>query len=200
MTVVRKELFKASFAGLVLAIAAGYAHAVDVAGIKYDDSMAVAGSQLLLNGVGTRNKSVVKVYAAGLYLKAQANTVDGVMKADGPRRMRLVMLIDIPSEDLGTSFMTALSANVSESDKAKIVTQVSKYGEMFGQIGSLKKGDTIDTDWIPGVGNQCYLNGKKFGPVIPDVLFYNSLLRIWLGNKPVDAMLKTKLLEPVARK
>lgn len=201
MTAVSKLSFRAVLAGFFITMAAGQVSAaVDVGGVKYEDSMSVAGKELVLNGAGVRNKFVVKVYAAGLYLQEQKSTVDGVMKVDGPRRMRLVFLRDVSTEDLGSAFMSALSSNTSEEDKAKIVAQVSKYGELFGQIDSVKKGDTLDTDWIPGVGNQCYLNGKKFGPAIPDIVFYNSVLRVWLGDKPVDPALKTKLLAPVAKK
>ncbi len=67
-------------------------------------------------------------------------------------------------------------------------------------IDSLKKGDTLDTDWIPGVGAQSYLNGKKVGEALPDIVFYNSVLRIWLGDKPVDSSLKPKLLAPAPKK
>lgn len=201
MTVFSKYNCKAVLAGLFLAAAAGQVSAaIDVAGIKYEETLSVAGKELVLNGAGVRNKFVVKVYAAGLYLQEPKNTVEGVMKAEGPRRVRLVMMRDLSSEDLGSAFMAALAANISEEEQAKIITQISKYGELFGLVGTLRKGDVVDTDWIPGVGNQCYLNGKKFGPVIPDIVFYNALLRIWLGNKPVDPILKTKMLEGPAKK
>ncbi len=186
---------KAMLAGLILACAlAPAAAAVDVAGVKYEESLKVAGKDLLLNGAGVRTKVIFKVYAAGLYLQAKANTVDAVLKSDGPRRMRLVMMRDITSDDFGSAFMTGLNNNVSNEDKSKIITQISKYGEMFAQLDAIKKGDTLDTDWIPGTGTQCYLNGKKIGEVIPDLIFYNSVLRIWLGDKPVDSSLKTQLL------
>ncbi|UUZ48982.1 chalcone isomerase family protein [Massilia sp. B-10] len=201
MTAVSKYGWKMAFAGMFFMMAAGQVSAaVDVAGIKYEESVSLGGKQLVLNGAGVRNKFTVKVYAAGLYLQDAQTTVDGVMKADGPRRMHLVMLRDISADDLGSAFMVALTENINPADKAKIVTQISKYGEMFSQVSFLKKGDTIDTDWIPGVGNQCYVNGKKVGPVIPDILFYNSVLRVWLGDKPVDSALKAKLLVLPAKK
>jgi hypothetical protein len=201
MRAVRKYSIKAILAGMFLAMAAGQAFAAnDLAGVTFEHSMTVGGKELVLNGAGVRHKFAVKVYAAALYLQEPKHTVDGVMKADGPRRVRLVMLRDLSSDDLGNAFMTAFSENVSEENKAKVATQVSQYGEMFGRIGSLKKGDIVDTDWIPGAGNQCYLNGKKFGPVIHDIHFYNSLLRIWLGDKPVDPTLKTHLLEAAGHK
>lgn len=200
MKLVSTARCKAVLFGMFLAVVAGQAlAAVEVEGVKFADKISVSGKELVLNGAGVRNKFGVKVYAAGLYLQEPKNTVDGVMKVEGPRRMRLVMLRDLSSDDLGTAFMIGLSNNVSADDKEKIVTQISKYGEMFGQVGMLKKGDIIDTDWIPGSGNQCYLNGKKIGPTLPDALFYNSVLSIWLGNKPVDSVLKNKLLEAAKR-
>ena len=201
MTAVSTCSWKMVFAGMFFAFAAGQVSAaVDVAGVKYEESVSLGGKQLVLNGAGVRNKFTVKVYAAGLYLQDAQSTVDGVLKSDGPRRMHLVMLRDISADDLGSAFMAALTDNVHPEDKAKIVTQISKYGEMFSQVSFLKKGDTIDTDWIPGVGNQCYVNGKKVGPVISDILFYNSVLRVWLGDKPVDPALKAKLLVLPAKK
>ena len=38
------------------------------------------------------------------------------------------------------------------------------------------------------------LNGKSISEPIPDVAFYNAVLRIWLGDKPADDKLKPLLL------
>lgn len=201
MNAVRNFSVKALASAAVLAIACANASAsVDVAGVKYEDSLSVAGKDLLLNGAGVRTKFIIKVYAAGLYLQSKESTPEGVMKSAGPRRIRLVMLRDVSSDDFGGAFMSGLNNNVSKEDKSKIVGQISKYGEMFAQIDGLKKGDTLDTDWVPGIGAQSYINGKKIGEVLPDLVFYNAVLRIWLGEKPVDSSLKAKLLAPVAKK
>jgi hypothetical protein len=192
---------KTVIAAALFAAAMGNATAsVDVAGVKYEESVPVGGKDLLLNGAGVRTKFIIKVYTAGLYLQAREHTTEGVMKSAGPRRIRLVMLRDVSSDDFGTAFMNGLNNNVSPQDKAKIVAQISKYGEMFAQFDGLKKGDTLDTDWLPGAGAQSYLNGKKVGEVLPDLTFYNAVLRIWLGDKPADDALKTRLLAPVAKK
>jgi hypothetical protein len=193
--------FKALLAGAFLACAFSQgASAAEVAGVKFPDTQKIAGKELQLNGLGVRTKFIVKVYAAGLYLQDKASTVEDVMKAEGPRRMQLVMMRDVSSEDFGNFFMTGLNNNLDSKDKAKIVTQISKFGEMFALLDALKKGDVLDLDWIPGTGTQCYLNGKKIGEVTPDILFYNSILKIWLGDKPADSTLNTKLLAPAAAK
>jgi hypothetical protein len=200
MTEKKNAAIKSLMVTALLAATLGTATAaVDVAGVKYEDSLPVAGKELVLNGAGVRTKFIIKVYTAGLYLQSRETTTDGVMKAAGPRRIRLVMLSDISSDDFGSAFMTGLNNNVSKEDKSKIIGQISKYGEMFALFDGLKKGDTLDTDWLPGIGAQTYLNGKKVGDVLPDITFYNSVLRIWLGDKPADSSLKVKLLKPVAK-
>ena len=187
--------FKALLAGAFLACAFSQgASAAEVAGVKFPDTQKIAGKELQLNGLGVRTKFVFKVYAAGLYLQEKASTVEDVIKSEGPRRMQLVMMRETSSDEFGNAFMSGLNSNVDAKDKSKIITQISKFGEMFALLEGLKKGDVLDLDWIPGTGTQCYLNGKKIGEVTPDITFYNSVLRIWLGDKPVDSALKPKLL------
>ena len=188
--------FKALLAVAWFALAALQgASAAEVAGVKFSDSVKVAGKDLQLNGLGVRTKFIIKVYAAGLYLQdKRATTLDEVMKAEGPRRMQLVMLRDVSSEAFGESFMTGLNNNLDTKEKSKIVTQISKFGEMFATLDSLKKGDTLDIDWIPCTGTVVLVNGKRNGEATPDLVFYNSILKIWLGDKPADESLKTKLL------
>ncbi|MES2760151.1 MAG: chalcone isomerase family protein [Pseudomonadota bacterium] len=187
--------FKGLLAGLLLACACVQgAIAAEVSGIKLDDTAKVAGKDLVLNGAGIRTKFIIKVYAAGLYLTEKKNTVADVLKLEGPRRLTLVMMRDISSEDFGQSFMTGINSNVSEAEKAKYVSQLSKFGEMFGSIPGLKKGDVLHLDWIPGSGTVTELNGKKIGEVVPDFGFNNAVMRIWIGDKPADSSLKPALL------
>ena len=187
--------FNALLAGAVVACAfLQTATAAEISGVKFDETVKLAGKELKLNGVGMRTKFIVKVYAAGLYLPEKKNTVADVMKIEGPRRLTLVMMREISSDDFGQAFMTGLNNNIDKADKSRFVTQISKFGEMFGTIDGLKKGDVLNIDWIPGAGTQCELNGKKIGETLPDVNYYNAVLKIWLGDKPADSALKPALL------
>jgi hypothetical protein len=198
MMTMTKPGFKGLLAGAFLACAfVQGAAAVEVSGVKFDDTVKVAGKDLKLNGAGTRTKFVIKVYAAGLYLPEKKNNVPDILKQEGPRRVILVMMRDITSDDFGQAFMTGLNNNIDKSEKSKFVSQISKFGEMFGAIDSLKKGDVLHIDWIPGTGTQSELNGKKVGEAVPDLNYYNAILRIWLGDKPVDSSLKPALLGEV---
>jgi hypothetical protein len=192
----RRTLVQSLLASALLAASFSLpAYAVtEVAGIKYDDSVNVAGKDLKLNGAGIRTKMIFKVYALGLYLPEKKTAVPDILAIPGPRRVSIVMMRELSSEDFGDAFMKGLNANTDQAERSKILPQTMKFGEIFAQIKTLKKGDALTMDWLPGEGTQCMLNGKKIGEVMPDVAFYNAILRIWLGDHPVDSSLKPALL------
>lgn len=184
----------ATGAALALALALPATAAIDVNGVKFDDTNKVAGKDLKLNGAGLRTKLVIKVYAAGLYLPEKSKNVADILKMEGPRRVTLVMARDVSSADLGKAFMEGINENLDKAEKAKIFSQINKFGEMFASVDEIKKGDVLHMDWIPGTGTVCELNGKRIGDTAIDIAFYNAVLRIWLGDKPADRPLKPALL------
>ncbi|WP_162060643.1 chalcone isomerase family protein [Undibacterium sp. KW1] len=182
-------------AGLALVMCMSVqARATEVAGVKFDESVQVGGTDLKLNGAGIRYKAIFKVYAAGLYLKEKKTTVPEVLASQGPRRVTIVMLRDLSNEEFGRGFMTGIQQNTDKAEKSKMTSQFIRFGELFASVPELKKGDVMTNDWIPGVGTVVALNGKKMGDPYPDLGFYNALLRIWLGESPVDRSLKKAML------
>jgi hypothetical protein len=153
----------------------------------------VAGKELKLNGAGVRVRAIFKVYVMGLYLQDKKKTPADVLAADGPRRFTLVMMRDVSGSDLGEAFMAALNKNSDTAEKSRMANQIAKFGEMFTTIET-KKGDILTGDWIPGSGTLMQLNGKPMAEPLPDIAFYNAILKIWLGDKPADSSLKPALL------
>lgn len=191
----RWNQYKCWLAGLgLILVSTANAGTVDIAGAKFEDTVHVANTDLKLNGAGIRYKAIFKVYAAGLYLKDKKNTVPEVLASQGPRRVTIVMLRDLSNEDFGRGFMQGIQQNTDKAEKAKLTLQFLRFGELFASVPELKKGDVMINDWVPGVGTVVYLNGKKMGEPYPDIAFYNALLRIWLGEKPVDSGLKKAML------
>lgn len=186
--------FKSLFAGLCMALAVGSASAAEVGGVRFNETATVGGKELKLNGVGMRTKFFIKVYAAGLYLAEKSNNVAAIQKMDSPRRIQLVMMRELSSEDFGKAFMDGLNANTSDQERSALMNQTMQMGKVFAMVPGLKKGDVLFLDWIPGTGTVTSLNGRKIGETIQDVAFYNALLRIWIGDKPADAKLKPALL------
>jgi hypothetical protein len=181
-------------AALALAVTAAGAQAIELAGIKLDDTVKVAGKDLKLNGAGIRTRIVVNVYAMGLYLTDKKDSTAGVLESTGPRRISIGLLREMTGDDLGQAFMAGITANTDKAERSKFVNQLSAFGETFVSIPQAKKGDVINVDWVPDTGTVITMNGKPVGEPLKDIGFYNALLKIWLGDKPVDGSLKPKLL------
>ncbi len=198
MTMTTKRLLAPAVAAFALALGllAGPAMAVDVAGVKVEETAKVAGKDLKLNGAGVRTRAVFKVYVMGLYLGKKETSTDAVLAAAGPRRIHITMLRDVSGDDFGQAFMTGINNNSDKAEKGKLLNQMTRLGEMFQAVpGGLKKGDALTVDWVPEKGTVVELNGKLMSdPPLPDVAFYNALLKIWIGEKPADSSLKPQLL------
>ena len=182
-------------AGLGLALSlGGAAQAVEVGGLKFDDTVKVAGKELKLNGAGVRVRIVVKVYALALYLPEKKTTTAGVLESVGPRRFTLGLLREVTGDELGQAFMAGITANTDKAERSKFVNQLAQFGDAFVSIPQAKKGDIITVDWVPDTGTVMALNGKQIGEPLKDIGFYNAVLKIWLGDKPVDSSLKPEIL------
>ena len=91
-----------------------------------------------------------------------------------------------------------MKANLPPAEQQKHFDSLLKLGSIFGQIPSLKKGESISIDSIPGTGTIVLVNGKRVGEAFPDETFFHALLQIWLGPKPIEESLKPVLLGVVA--
>ncbi len=183
--------------GLLMSSAANAV--VEVASVKLEETTKVANTPLVLNGAGIRYKTIIKVYVAALYLTEKKSTPADITALPGPKRMQLIALRDISSEQFGQNFMDGISRNSAKAERTNFVNQLLKFGEMFAGLPELKKGDVINMDYIPGVGTVATINGKKVAEPFPDVAFYNAFLRIWLGPEPAYGPLKPQLLGVVEK-
>ena len=168
--------------------------AVDVGGVKLDDTVQLASQELKLNGAGVRYKVVFKVYTIALYLPEKKSQLADVLALPGPRRLEIVMLRDISSQDLGKAFTEGLNRSSDQADRTRLLNQTMQLGSMFEMVPALKKGDILTVDWLPEEGTLCRLNGKQLGDKVPDLAFYNALLKIWIGAHPADTQLRAHLL------
>ena len=170
------------------------AQAADIGGVKVEDTATVAGKTLVLNGGGMRQIFVVKVYAAALYLAEKKTSAADVQALTTPKRVALHIQREINSDEFGQLFITSMNKNSSKEEKAKVINQTVKFGEMFSNLPPVKKGDIVTLDWVPGSGTVSTLNGKQIGETLPDMAFYNAVLRIWIGENPVQSDVKRGLL------
>jgi len=171
------------------------AMAAELEGVALDESILVAGRSLLLNGAGVGMRLMFKVYAAALYLPAQKRTAEGVLAAEGPRRLVITMLRDVSGEDFQDAVTSSMQDDAGPAPDPQVADKLAQLGRAIArQPMGLRKGDTLTLDWLPDTGAVVELNRKPLTAPMRDLAFYNALLSIWLGDKPADARLKTQLL------
>ena len=189
------KFFKSVLPVVALAAACALpAQAAEVNGVKIEDTATVAGKPVVLNGAGMRKKAFFNVYVAALYLPEKKTTTADVLAISAPKRMSLTLQREVSSEDLSKSFVESMNNNSTKDEKAKIAAQMTKFGEVFSRMEKVKKGDVLNIDWVPGQGTVTTMNGKVFGETLPDLAFYNAVMRIWLGDNPAQDNLKEALL------
>lgn len=179
---------------LAVASLPALAATVDVAGVKLEDRMTLAGKPLTLNGAGVRYKAVFKVYTAGLYVEKPASTPDALLDQPGPKRMTITMLRDIDSAELGKLFSRGMEDNMEKGGFAKLIPGVMRMSQVFTNHKVLKAGENFVLDWIPGTGTVLTVKGQVEGEPFKEPEFFEALMRIWLGPKPADWQLKDALL------
>ena len=178
---------------LLLAFAAFAAGGAEVAGVKLEDRTQVESRDLVLNGAGLRKRVVFNVYVIGLYLPEKKSDAAAVIELAGPKRAAIHMLRDVGADTFTDALVEGLRANHSEAEYKALEPRVKELADIFGEIKEAKKGMTIALDWT-GAATRILVNGKPAGKPIAGEDFYRALLRIWLGDKPVQNDLKKSLL------
>lgn len=132
------KTFKAIGGMLAVSCALSFAHAataVELAGVKLDDSVRLVDQNLRLNGAGIRYKVVFKVYVIGLYLTDKKTTVANVMAASGARRVTLVMLRDVGSEEFGKAFAVGIEQNTDAAERvAHAMSQPTEHRRLVWAV------------------------------------------------------------------
>ena len=164
------------------------AAAAEVEGVKLEDKTQVEGRELVLNGAGLRKRFVFKVYVIGLYVPQK-----GSIDAPGPKRVAIHMLRNVGAEQFTEALVEGLRANQSEAEFRKLEPRVKELSDVMAQVGEAKKGMALALDWT-GSETRLLVDGKPAGKPIAGEDFYRALLRIWLGEHPVQDDLKRALL------
>ena len=167
--------------------------AAEVAGVKLDDKTQVESRELVLNGAGLRKRVIFNVYVAGLYLAEKKSDVASILQLGGPKRVAIHMLRDVAADQFTEALVEGLRANHSEAEFGSLEPRVKDLSDIMAEIKEAKKGMIIALDWT-GSATRLVVNGKPAGKAISGEDFYRALLRIWLGEKPVQEDLRKALL------
>ncbi len=175
---------------LAFAAMGASAQPAELEGVKLEPTAQVGGAALALNGAGIRTRAIFKVYVAGLYVPAKANSSAALLGQKGPRRVAITMLRNVDADTFAGGLIEGLQKNHTEAQLAGFKAQIDALSANLKAVGEAKKGDVIHLDFTPDGGTRVVVNGKPQGAAIAGEDFYTAVLRIWLGDKPADADLK----------
>lgn len=179
----------ASLAALLfLATPAG---AKDIAGVQIPEIANVEDNALLLNGAGVRSRFFVKVYVGALYLKNRETEAAAALAAPGPKSVRLhIVHSEISAEQLTSALHDGLSANNTAAEVEALTPRINQFRALFPTV---RRSDLVRLDLLSDGQTEVWVNQVKRGAV-PGADFQTALLRVWLGDKPVDKSLKQAML------
>jgi len=169
------------------------AQALEFAEVKLDEKIQLEKQQLVLNGAGIRKKLFIKVYVGALYLAEKQKSADAVLADNGAKRMSFILLRDVTGKQVLNGISEAILPNNSEEEMKAIDARLYLFEKMFVSVPEIKKGEIVNLDYIPGQGTRVSVNGAVKGN-IEGQDFYRSLLKIWVGRKPVQSSLKKNVL------
>ena len=181
-------------AGLCIAASVAGASAAKIEGQTFDDHIHLADADLVLNGVGLRGVLWIKGYVAGLYMAQKGSTPEKVLAVKGAKRIQMKMLLDVEAKEFTKAFNVGIRRNSSEAENAALKDRIDQFDHVIDLIGKLNKGDVVNLDFMPTRGLVLTVNGVVKGQPIPGEDLYAGILKIFIGEQPVDKKLKAGLL------
>ena len=179
-------------AACLTACLAGPVHAGERAGVTLPDQATVEGRTLVLNGMGLRKATWlrVKVYVAGLYLEEKSLDANAILRPDRTKRIVLVFVHAVGREDLLKAWDESFKENAG-GDFAALEDRIATFhGWMPDRVA---KGDTFTFTYLPGTGVLVTVRDETRGTISgPD--FARTLFANWLGERPSSPAVKAGLL------
>nr|WP_316639323.1 chalcone isomerase family protein [uncultured Roseateles sp.] len=190
----RRGLLLGAVAGAMLWAAP--ASALQYEGFEVPESVTLGGVPLVLNGVGMRAVAVLKGYSAALYLSGKSQQVGEVLANAGPKRVQIRMLlpISVGAEEFVKAINKGVQRNCGEAERLAVADRVALLNANLRSIGKVSRKDLINLDYLPDKGLVLSINGKVSGEPLPGADLYGAILKVFLGELPVDKKLKAGML------
>ncbi len=170
----------------------GPAAAGELAGVTLPDQISVEGKTLLLNGMGLREATWLKVdvYVAGLYLEEKSSDPDAIIASERSKRIVMRFVRDVGRKDLVKAWDESFEENAGQGFAA-LKERVGTLDSWMPDV--IHKGEAITFTYLPERGVSVDVRDRSMGD-LPGADFARALFRIWLGPKPPGAALKAGLL------
>ncbi len=152
-------------------------------GVEMKDTLTLDGHSLVLNGLGLRLATFVKVkvYVAGLYVPEKSSDAKALISADQPWQLTLSFVRSVDKSDM----VKAWNEGFEDNAKAQLPALKARIATLNDAMEDIKEKGTLVFAYTPGKGTKVELDGKTKAQ-IEGHDFASPLLSIWLGNPPND--------------
>jgi len=176
---------------LLVVLLVAPAAAGELAGVVLPDTIQIDGRPLVLNGMGLREATFLKVdvYVAGLYLEAKSSDASGIIRSEQTKRIVMTFVRAVSRKDL----VKAWDESFRETGGASFATLKDRVATLDSWMTDVPKGAVMTFTFRPGAGVSVEIQGTAKG-VLPGSDFGQALFGVWLGASPPSAELKDGLL------
>jgi hypothetical protein len=174
---------------MIVLAAFSTARAATLAGVSLPDQATVAGKEVVLNGLGIRTATMlkVKVYVIGLYLESKSSDPQAIIASGENKRIAMHFVHDVAADKLRGGWTEGFQDNTE--NVAAIKDEIAKFNASMRDV---KSGDSILLDFA-GESVDVLINDAKIDSIAGKA-FQQAVLAIWLGAKPPNEALKQGIL------
>ena len=177
--------------GMLAVLGVETAVAKECHGINVPEQVQVQASPLMLNGLGLRQATMLKVnvYVAALYVAQKSTDANAILTSNTPKKLVLHFVRDVDGADLKKAWDEGFEHNAKE----QLPALKARIEQLKGWMADMQSGQQLAFTHTPGAGIEVDVNGAVQGTVEGDD-FARAFLAIWLGAKPPNPDLKAGLL------
>jgi len=175
----------------IMVLSVGAVSGKECQGINIPEQAQVQASPLMLNGLGLRQATMLKVnvYVAALCVAQKSTDANAILASNTPKKLVLHFMRDVDGADLKKAWEEGFENNA----KAQLPALKERIEKLKGWMADMKSGQQLAFTHKPGAGIEVDVNGAVQGTVEGDD-FARAFLAIWLGAKPPNPGLKAGLL------
>ena len=175
----------------MIALSVGTVSGKECHGVNFLEQTQVQASPLMLNGLGLRQATILKVnvYVAALYVAQPSADANAILTSNTPKQLILHFVRDVESADL----KKAWEEGFMDSAKEQVPALKARIEKLTGWMVDMKSGQQLTFTYKSGAGIEVDVNGAVRGTIEGDD-FARAFLAIWLGAKPPNPGLKAGLL------
>jgi hypothetical protein len=181
---------------LALLVPARLAAAKDVSGVVLPERARPegGGADLRLMGGGVFRFFFLRYYVCGLYAMPDLSGAAAILASDAPRRIHLVALRRITSFEFLWGLDQGLADNLDEAGAAALREPLDQVRATIRSIGAIARGERVSIDYVPRAGTSILVDERRHGQDLAGKALNDALMRVWIGERPLDTSLKNALL------